>query len=119
MKELDISKLIPEKTKLEITQQKQQEYKLTYQYSIIPYSGHTLYEVDLETGDIIEAEYDKLDYLFDWNWTPKSKVNSHGQVIIQPGKAYVSALNMSNAKKKFEKGSTGTRIDKSKTYLEL
>ena len=119
MKELDISKLVPEKTKLEITQQKQQEYKMTYQYSIIPHSSHTLYEIDLESGDIIEAEYERRDYIFDWNWTPKSRVNSHGDVIIQPGKAYVSALNKKNAEKKFKKGSTGTRIDKSKIYLEL
>jgi len=119
MKELDVSKLIKEKTKVEITQQKQQEYKLVYQGTIVPHRNHTLFEINPDTLEIKEAEYKRKDYIFNPNWKKGDKVNTHGDVIMQPGMAYVSAMNKENALKKFKKGSSGTKLDPTKIYLEL
>ena len=119
MKELDLTKLVKEKAKMEITQQKQQEYKVVYQGTIIPHRNHTLFEINPRTLEIKEAEYKRMDYVFNPNWRKGDKSTTHGDVIMTAGMAYVSAMNKQNALKKFKKGSNGTKFDPNKIYLEL
>jgi len=119
MKELDLNNLTKEKTKTEVTQQKEQEYQLVYQGTIIPNENHTLWEVDIKSLEIVKATYLKKDYMFNPKWTKNSKPNTHSEVVINEGKAYVSALNKSNALKKFKKGSNGSKLDSGKSYLQL
>lgn len=119
MKELDFPSLLPEKEKTEISQQKQHEYQLVYYDTIVPHEGHRIFEIDLVTQEITEAKYDYGNYIYDPFWSPKKKASSNGKLIMNQGKAYVSAMNAENALKKFKTGSTGTKIDKNKIYLEL
>jgi len=119
MKELDINKLFKEKTKMEVTQQKQQEYQLVYQGTIIPHENHILYELNPNTLEIKEARYIVKDYVFNPHWKKGDKIASHGEVIITQGMVYISALNKSNAIKKFKKNNNGTKLDPNKTYLDL
>jgi hypothetical protein len=119
MKELDVSLLFREKTKMEITQRKQQEYQLIYQGTIIPHIGHTLYEVNPKTLEVVEAAFKQRDYVFRWEWRPGDSIPVNSEVVMTPGMVYVSALNKKNALKKFRKGSSGTKIDPTKIYLEL
>lgn len=108
-----------ERTKTEVTQEKQQEYQLVYQGSIIPHEGHTLYEIDLKTKEVRPAKYEAQDYVFDPDWYPGKRAKVDSKVIMNEGCFYASALNKDNALKKFEKGRNGTKIDKTKIYLEL
>lgn len=120
MKELEPHNFLQkEKDKIEVSQEKQIEYQLIYQGTIVPHEGHTLYEIDLKTKEINEAEYQHQDYVFDPEWHPSKKLKVDSKVIMNEGCVYVSALNKKNALKKFEKNSNGTRIDKTKIYLEL
>lgn len=120
MRELQPHELLSkEKAKTEIQQEKQQEHQLVYQGTIIPHEGHTLYEIDLSTNNIKEAEYLAQDYVFDLDWYPSKKLKVDSKVVMNNGCAYISALNKKNALKKFKNGSNGTRIDKAKIYLEL
>ena len=111
--------LSKEKSKTELSQEKEQEYQLIYQGTIIPYDGHVLYELNLNTNKIKEAKFLKQDYVFNPEWSPSKKAKVDSKVIMNVGCVYVSALNKDNALKKFKKGSNGTRIDKTKIYLEL
>lgn len=119
MKEIDVSKLIKEKTVLEVTQKKQEEYRLVYQGTIVPHENHTLYEVDPVTLEVVEAKYTVKDYMFNPKWKKGDKISSHNEVIITEGKVYVSALNKKSALKKFSKNSNGSKLDPNKTYLNL
>lgn len=119
MREIDINSLVNEKTKLEITQRKKQEYKLVLQNTIIPHDNHILYEIDLKTLKVVEAKFLQKDYVFNPFWKKGDKLAVNSDVIVKQGCAYVSSMNKENALKKLKKGSNGTRIDKTKTYLEL
>ena len=120
MRELRPHELLnKEKAKTELQQEKQQEYQLVYQGTIIPHEGHILYEINLSTNEIKEAEYLAQDYVLDWEWHPSKKPRVDSSVVMNEGCVYISALNKNNAMKKFKKGSNGTRIDKTKIYLEL
>jgi len=119
MKELNLNNLIQEKTHLEIKKKQEVESKITYTATIIPHGNHRLYEIDTQTGEISMPEYLKSDYIFNHSWKKGDRIVSNHQVVIQQGKAYVSALNKENATKKFENGSSGTKIDPTKVYLDL
>ncbi len=111
--------LSKEKASTEVSQEKEQEYQLVYQGTIIPHDGHVLYELNLSTNEIKEAKYLKQDYVFNPEWSPSKKAKIDSKVIMNKGCIYISALNKINALKKFEKRSNGTRIDKTKIYVEL
>lgn len=105
--------------KQEVTQEKQQEYKLVFDSSIIPHENHTVFEIDLNTMKISRAEFEKMDYVFNPKWTKHSRPQKNGKIIRKPNCVYVSALNEKSAWKKFNKGISGTKVDKNKKYLEL
>lgn len=119
MRELDIKTLLSQDDKIEVTQEQEQEYKLVYHATIVPHSGHTLFQIDPESMEITEAEYAVRDYIFNPHWKKGDPIPSHGEVVMKQGMVYVSALNKRNALKKFQKGSDGTKLDLNKIYLDL
>jgi hypothetical protein len=119
MEELDASRFVKQKTKLEIRQQKKQEFKYVYQGTIIPHENHTLFEVCPTSLTIVEAEYEKTAYIFNPIWKKGNRISSELKVVMKPGFVYISALNKENALKKFKKGSNGTKINPTKSYLQL
>lgn len=62
---------------------------------IIPYPGHTVYQLNLYTGIIEEAPIEEVNATIGGGIRKK--------VIRQPGYLYVSALNVKNADRKFFK----------------
>ena len=113
MKELN--NLLRSKEVQEITQQ-QKIYKLDLDERITPHRGHTLFKVNLETGDVGEAEYS-----YDFVWcTKRAKFVPENPILIKEiGYKYVSALNRDNVIKKLSKSENGSRIDHTKNKLKL
>jgi len=106
MKELDPIKKEP---KLEITQEKEQEYKLTYLDTITPHPNHRLYEIDPGALIISEAEFTIKDYVFNPYWKKGDKIPTHAEVIVKEGMVYVSAMNKAQAIKKYNQGMNGSK----------
>lgn len=92
MKELELK----DKEKLEVVanQQKQIEHQLVGY--LMPYNGHKVWEINIETGEIAEAKYSNSSY--------KAFGENKKEIIIKDGFYYVSALNQKNAFKKAIKG---------------
>jgi hypothetical protein len=63
--------------------------------SFIPHKGHTCYELNLKEGTIQPAVISET--------TADIKGGTHKKVIIKEGCLYTSALNITNAQKKFFK----------------
>lgn len=92
------------KEKIEIQVEKQQEIKQEYIGNIMPHNGHTLFEMDLETNEIKEAEFEKELTAIAFDGQQHNK-----RLVLKPNHIYCSALNKKNAKKHFEKGSIGDK----------
>lgn len=60
-----------------------------------PFRGHTLFEIDCSTGDILPAEIEQI------NATLNGGVRK--KVIIKPNCLYISCLNKKSAQKKYLK----------------
>lgn len=91
----------------------------TPKWNIVPKKGHTLFEINMETGDVRIPEYEQINLQI--NDMGQAPVNMHLQVlavgkgipqqeikkklITKPGCIYISALNIQNAAKQFVKRS--------------
>jgi hypothetical protein len=79
-------------------EQKKEDQKVT---TIKPHKGHTLYEFNIDTKELVEATFEKTDVEY------VAVINKHNiarrKVIMQPGCIYVSSLNKKNAMKKLNK----------------
>lgn len=95
MKELDVKIQIEESVK----QKKQVEHELIGK--IIPYEGHTIWEINKETGAIERAKFSNATY----NYIGENKK----EIIVKQGHEYVSALNKKNALRKYKKGLNGSK----------
>ena len=84
------------KDKVVITKQAQQEKQQKLVGRIRPYKGHTLFEVNLGNGNVMEAKIEEpvADYL--GRKLPK-------KVIVNKNCIYVSALNVKSLMKKLVK----------------
>lgn len=95
MKEIELTaKTAADKAKMEVQvqQRKQVEYQLLG--SLKPKNGHTIWEVNTETGAIFPAEYKKEAAVFGAKIPPK-------KLIVNPDCVYIPALNEENAKRKY------------------
>jgi hypothetical protein len=119
MIEIDINTTVRRKQKIEVSEQKEEIYEMEHDHTIVPHANHILFEIDIESEIVFPSKYLKLDYVYNPNWSKKAVISTHGKVIMREGKVYVSAMNSDNALKKFKKGLNGSKLDSSKTYLEL
>lgn len=90
-----------DREKIVIAAQKQQEKEIRLLGSIVPHDGHTLFELEMQTGKIARAEFmtGTMKYTEAFE---KTKAKSK-KVLVKQGHLYVSALNMRNAAKNFAK----------------
>jgi len=99
---MKLDKHIPEQDKVEIVNQAEKKYELKKLGTITPQRGHTLFQINTQTGEITIAEFDKVDAVL-----PTRKNNADAgtvkKVTIKTGCVYVSALNKRNAIKKYNK----------------
>lgn len=61
--------------------------------SVVPYRGHTLFEINCTTGQINKAEFEEINANFSGEVRKK--------IIINPNCLYISCLNKKSAKKKY------------------
>lgn len=110
--------LIPgtESDKVVIVGQNEKKFQIP-KWNIKPKKGHTVFEINMETGDAKPAEYDEVNLQI--NDMHKTPVNMHLQflavgkaipqqeikkkLITKPNCIYISALNIDNAAKEFIK----------------
>lgn len=92
MKEITLDNF---KDEVKSVRHQEQKKQLKLLGSIRPKRGHTLFEVNLDTGDIIPAVKEPIDFVVGKkNSEKKSKVITKGNCI------YISALNKRNVIKK-------------------
>lgn len=96
MKEL----LITPQDRTEVRTPQQQEKKLDYIGTLRKKPGHTLFEIDTETGDIRPAEFES-SYV-DYTQAAAGTIYPRRVLVVKDGCIYKSCLNKKNAKKHFE-----------------
>jgi len=88
-----------QKDTVEIVAQTKQEKKETLIGSIRPHQNHSLFEYNIQSGEISLAKFTESDIHFNGGDVGQIKK----KVIIKEGFIYTSALNTKNAKKKIAK----------------
>lgn len=90
---------IKEKHKDEVVQvrQAEQEKQSRHLGSIRPKKGHTLFEINLKTKEIVPATFEEKEYRLD------GKNSNRRTVVVKDDCTYISALNEKNAIRKLLK----------------
>lgn len=107
MKELKQQDKLSEKQQIESIVKKKIEIEYKLVGNLRPLRGHTLWEIDLETLDIVKAQI-VTNKTITWEDALKMFDGTLVEdVQIKPGKVYISALNQKNALKRYheKKGS--------------
>lgn len=86
-----------------ISQAEINKYKLIKRAKLTP--GHTLWELNCETGDLVKATYEQRQAYFDGQ-----DVEYRSKVILKDNCFYFGALNQKNALKRVNQILNGTCI---------
>lgn len=88
------------KDKIENVRQVEVQKQLQLHNRFIPQKGHTLFEVNKVTGEVVKAEFEEVkDAPFNANKNPFRQVTKM-RVIRKENCIYISALNIKNCFKK-------------------
>jgi len=101
---------LKDREKLEVVanQKKQIEHELIG--FLVPHNGHKIWEIEVATGNIKEAQYSSNTY--------KAFGENKKEIIVKDGCLYVSALNKKNAFKKAMEGKpSGKKINENPLAL--
>lgn len=96
MKELETHLKLEEQTRTEVTVKKKQEIEYVLQGTIKPKTGHFIWELNEETGEIKKAEFKRSIVVFGAKFPPE-------ELVVKSDCIYIPALNAKNAKKKYLK----------------
>jgi hypothetical protein len=99
MKELNQQTRIKQEQEVELSIKKKQEIDYVLLGSLRPQKGHKLFECNISTGVVKEAEYDKPKDII--GYINSIKFVENKKLIVHPDCIYIPALNLKNAKKKF------------------
>ena len=91
-----------ETDKVVIVGQNEQAFQ-EVKWRIVPKKGHTLFQINLETGDVTKAEFTSVDMELSKLSENVTSQEVKKKVITKPNCIYISALNIQNAAKKFAK----------------
>lgn len=94
-------------TELSIKKQVKVEPDYLLEGQILPKKGQLVYEIDTNTLEVREAEYERATVAIFGAEIPPRKL------IIKPGCIYIPAINKSNALRKYQKDSN------QRTYLSV
>lgn len=99
MRELNTSDidLTTKKDKIEISVQQKQQIEREFIGSLKPKNGHIVFEINVKTGKIIPAVFDDLGII---KFTGEAFKKT---ITINKDCVYISAMNKTNALKKFRK----------------
>ena len=98
---MKIDNHLPERDVIEISTQKQVEKQHKLIASIRPHRGHTLFEINLQTGDVLPAEFETVNADFVAAIHGCQEIKK--KVIARNGCVYYSALNKESAIRKLKK----------------
>lgn len=87
-----------QKDNIEITKQQEIEILKVFESRIRPHENHTLFEIDLKTGEINPAVFDEVPAI-KWEDAVKGNLSSNRKITKREGCIYVSSLNKENVKK--------------------
>jgi len=88
------------KDKIENVKQVHVEKRLQLNGRFIPQRGHTLFEVNSVTGEVVKAEFEEVkEVSFSASKSPFKQVTTK-KVIMRENCIYISALNIKNCFKK-------------------
>lgn len=91
--------MIPEekpKDKVDHVKQQVQEIQSLYEYSIKPHKNHILYEIDIVSGTIVEAQFDRPPVV-KWEDAVNGSISVNKKITKKPNCIYISAMNKKNA----------------------
>ena len=94
-------------TELHVKKTQEEVRKLTLVGQLVPHMGHQVFKVNNETHEVSEPLYEKPKQ-FVYGISLKANLP---KLIVEEGFSYIVALNKSNAKKKFLKGSNGSKFN--------
>jgi hypothetical protein len=99
MKELQLKDKL---SKQEIVAPQQKQFEQVYQGTLRPHQGHTLFEINTKTGEIVKAQFEQE--AIKWDDAVNLGIKSLSRkCIVKPDFIYISALNEKNALKKYNK----------------
>lgn len=89
------------KDKIEIVSQSEKKYQLEKLGTLTPHKGHTLFQINLETGEVTVAEFERVDVELSRLGAAANYKKVARKVIQKKDCIYISALNQKNAIAKF------------------
>lgn len=113
MKELEKHNRDPIRQEIESVEEKKQQQEYKYIESLNPKAGHSLFEINHQTGKVKKADFVKKKVIT-WNEVLKiynGEESNHKEIIVNKNCSYISALNAENAMERYRlnKGSAKMR----------
>ena len=96
MKELETHLKMDNRERIELNVKKKQEIEYVLQGTIKPQKGHSIWELNEETGEIKKAEFKRNTAVYGAELPPK-------ELVVKADYIYIPALNAENAKRKYLK----------------
>jgi len=84
--------------KIEIAKLAEVKTEEKFVKSFRPHKGHTMFEINVKTGDVKKAEFERTELSYEK--ALKNDFSDKKKIVMQPDCIYVSALNIQNAMKK-------------------
>lgn len=98
---MEITQRLREDDEIQVIAEKHNKKEI-FLKRLFPHKGHKVFEKNLLTGEISEADVEWNDvYTFDPKWYPNKPIPRKGKVVIKEGYEYKTFLNKANAKKKW------------------
>lgn len=111
MRELDYFNNKPVDPQTQIQKEQEKKFELVLEQTIHPHQGHKLFEINMITGEVKEAEYDlKQDWIFQIGWKKGDPIASQKALLKRDNCIYISALNKKAALKKLNNGQNGSKF---------
>jgi hypothetical protein len=104
-----------QKDKLEISVKQKKQIEHTLQGSINPKPNHKIWEVNEETGEILEAQYEQTPIVYKGSKT----IIHNKKLIMNSGCVYIPSLNKENAKKHYLKNNNQSHYFVNKNTISL
>ena len=96
MKELETHLKVGNENRIELNVKKKQEVEYVLQGTIKPQTGHFVWELNEETGEIKKAEFKRNTAIYGAELPPE-------ELVVKADCIYIPSLNAENAKKKYLK----------------
>lgn len=96
MKELETHLQVGNQNKVELNVKKKKKIEYVLQGTIKPQTGHFIWELNEETGEIKKAEFKRNTAVYGAKLPPQ-------ELVVKADCIYIPALNAENAKRKYLK----------------